>query len=126
VIWNRSEAKILPGPDFRHVVCKCATRNREIYLNFSTVSSYTSGTRSRTPPDPTSSKVPAQRQIGSPLVRLKRTSIGPPGPRHPPADNQAINLHAFWDGVITSSGNISRLRNEATELRNSQSLRAST
>jgi hypothetical protein len=32
--------------------------------------------------------------------------------------NQAINLHRFWDGVITTSSNTIRLSNEATTLRN--------
>ena len=32
--------------------------------------------------------------------------------------NQAINLHRFWDGVITTSSNMTRLNNEATTLRN--------
>jgi hypothetical protein len=27
-----------------------------------------------------------------------------------------MNLHRFWDGVITSSSNLARLRNEATAL----------
>jgi S1/P1 Nuclease len=31
-----------------------------------------------------------------------------------------MNLHRFWDGVITSSQNLTRLRNEATALRNRQ------
>jgi hypothetical protein len=31
-----------------------------------------------------------------------------------------MNLHRFWDGVITSSSNLTRLRNEATALRNRQ------
>jgi hypothetical protein len=31
---------------------------------------------------------------------------------------QPMDLHRFWDGVITSSGNLTRLRNEATALRN--------
>jgi len=31
-----------------------------------------------------------------------------------------MNLHGFWDGVITSSSNLTRLRNEATALRNRQ------
>jgi S1/P1 Nuclease len=31
-----------------------------------------------------------------------------------------MNLHRFWDGVITSSQNVTRLRNEATALRNRQ------
>jgi S1/P1 Nuclease len=31
---------------------------------------------------------------------------------------QPMNLHRFWDGVITSSQNLTRLRNEATALRN--------
>ena len=30
------------------------------------------------------------------------------------------NLHRFWDAVITSSSNMTRLRNEATALRNRQ------
>jgi hypothetical protein len=29
-----------------------------------------------------------------------------------------MDLHRFWDGVITSSSNVTRLRNEATALRN--------
>jgi len=29
-----------------------------------------------------------------------------------------MDLHRFWDGVITSSGNLTRLTNEATALRN--------
>jgi hypothetical protein len=29
-----------------------------------------------------------------------------------------MDLHRFWDGVITSSSNLTRLRNEATTLRN--------
>jgi hypothetical protein len=33
---------------------------------------------------------------------------------------QPIDLHRFWDGVITSSSNLTRLRNEATALRNRQ------
>jgi hypothetical protein len=31
-----------------------------------------------------------------------------------------MDLHRFWDGVITSSQNMTRLRNEATTLRNRQ------
>ena len=31
-----------------------------------------------------------------------------------------MGLHRFWDGVITSSSNLTRLRNEATALRNRQ------
>ena len=31
-----------------------------------------------------------------------------------------MNLHRFWDGVITSSSNLTRLRNEATAIRNRQ------
>jgi hypothetical protein len=33
---------------------------------------------------------------------------------------QPMPLHRFWDGVITSSQNLTRLRNEATALRNRQ------
>jgi hypothetical protein len=33
---------------------------------------------------------------------------------------QPMDLHRFWDGVITSSSNLTRLRNEATALRNHQ------
>jgi hypothetical protein len=33
---------------------------------------------------------------------------------------QPMDLHRFWDGVITSSSNLTRLRNEATALRNRQ------
>ncbi|HEY6367092.1 MAG TPA: S1/P1 nuclease [Candidatus Binatia bacterium] len=32
----------------------------------------------------------------------------------------SMDLHGFWDGVITSSSNLTRLRNEATALRNRQ------
>jgi hypothetical protein len=31
-----------------------------------------------------------------------------------------MDLHRFWDGVITSSSNLTRLRNEASALRNRQ------
>jgi hypothetical protein len=31
-----------------------------------------------------------------------------------------MDLHRFWDGVITSSSNLTRLRNEAMALRNRQ------
>jgi S1/P1 Nuclease len=31
-----------------------------------------------------------------------------------------MDLHRFWDGVITSSQNLTRVRNEATALRNRQ------
>jgi S1/P1 Nuclease len=33
---------------------------------------------------------------------------------------QPMDLHRFWDGVITSSSNLTRLRNEATGLGNRQ------
>jgi hypothetical protein len=33
---------------------------------------------------------------------------------------QPMDLHRFWDGVITSSSNLTRLRNTATEFRNRQ------
>ena len=33
---------------------------------------------------------------------------------------QPMDPHRFWDGVITSSYNLTRLRNEATALRNRQ------
>jgi S1/P1 Nuclease len=33
---------------------------------------------------------------------------------------QPLDLHRFWDGVITSSQNLTRLRNEATAVRNRQ------
>jgi hypothetical protein len=33
---------------------------------------------------------------------------------------QPMDLHRFWDGVITSSSNLTRLRNEATALQNRQ------
>jgi S1/P1 nuclease len=38
---------------------------------------------------------------------------------------QPINLHRFWDGVITSSQNLTRLRNDATALRNRQEFQRS-
>ena len=31
---------------------------------------------------------------------------------------QPMDLHRFWDAVITSTSNLTRLRNEATALRN--------
>jgi hypothetical protein len=37
-----------------------------------------------------------------------------------PQAGQPMDLHRFWDGVITSSSNLTRLRNEATVLRNRQ------
>ena len=36
----------------------------------------------------------------------------------PSATGKPLHLHRFWDGVITSSQNITRLENEATRLRN--------
>ena len=36
-----------------------------------------------------------------------------------------MNLHRFWDGVITSSQNLTRLENEATALRNRQEFQRS-
>ena len=33
---------------------------------------------------------------------------------------QPMDLHRFWDGVITSSSNLTRLQNEGTALRNRQ------
>ena len=33
---------------------------------------------------------------------------------------QPMDLHRFWDGVITSSSNLTRLRNDATALRSRQ------
>jgi len=38
---------------------------------------------------------------------------------------QPMNLHRFWDGVITSSQNLTRLRHEATALRNRQEFQRS-
>jgi S1/P1 Nuclease len=38
---------------------------------------------------------------------------------------QPMDLHRFWDGVITSSQNLTRLRNEATGLRNRQEFQRS-
>jgi hypothetical protein len=38
---------------------------------------------------------------------------------------QSMDLHRFWDGVITSSQNLTRLRNEATELRSCQEFQRS-
>jgi hypothetical protein len=42
------------------------------------------------------------------------TQVGPP-----------MDLHRFWDGVITSSANLTRLRNQATALRNRPELQRS-
>ena len=36
-----------------------------------------------------------------------------------------MDLHRFWDGVITSSQNVTRLRNEATVLRNREGFQRS-
>jgi len=38
---------------------------------------------------------------------------------------QPMDLHRFWDGVITSSSNLTRLRNEATALRGRQEFQRS-
>jgi S1/P1 Nuclease len=38
---------------------------------------------------------------------------------------QPMDLHSFWDAVITSSQNLTRLRNEATALRNRQEFQRS-
>src|SRR4030095_14613132 len=38
---------------------------------------------------------------------------------------QPMDLHRFWDGVITSRSNLTRLRNEATALRNRQDFQRS-
>jgi S1/P1 Nuclease len=38
---------------------------------------------------------------------------------------QPMDLRRFWDGVITSSQNLTRLRNEATGLRNRQEFQRS-
>jgi hypothetical protein len=38
---------------------------------------------------------------------------------------QPMDLHRFWDGVITSSTNLTRLRNDATALRNRQEFQRS-
>jgi S1/P1 Nuclease len=38
---------------------------------------------------------------------------------------QPMDLHRFWDGVITSSSNVTRLRNEATALLNRQEFQRS-
>jgi hypothetical protein len=40
-----------------------------------------------------------------------------------PQAAKPLDLHRFWDGVITSSQNLTRLRNEATALRNRQEFR---
>jgi S1/P1 Nuclease len=41
------------------------------------------------------------------------------------SESQPTNLHRFWDGVIISSSNLTRLRNEATALRNRQEFQRS-
>jgi len=38
---------------------------------------------------------------------------------------QPMDLHRFWDGVITSNSNVTRLRNDATALRNRQEFQRS-
>ena len=38
---------------------------------------------------------------------------------------QPMDLHRFWDGVITTSQNLTRLRNEATALRTRQEFQRS-
>ncbi len=47
-------------------------------------------------------------------ICVRVTQAGPP-----------MDLHRFWDGVITSSSNPTRLRNEATALRNRQEFQRS-
>jgi hypothetical protein len=42
-----------------------------------------------------------------------------------PQAGQPMDLHRIWDGVITSSSNLTRLRNEATALRNRQEFQRS-
>jgi S1/P1 Nuclease len=39
--------------------------------------------------------------------------------------SQPMNLHRFWNAVITSSSNLTRLRNEATSLKNRQEFQRS-
>jgi hypothetical protein len=39
--------------------------------------------------------------------------------------SHCLDLHRFWDAVITSSSNVTRLRNEATALRNRQEFQRS-
>ena len=51
----------------------------------------------------------AQGDIGGNQICIQVTQAGKP-----------MNLHRFWDGVITSSSNWTRLRNEATALRSRQ------
>jgi hypothetical protein len=51
---------------------------------------------------------------GGTEICVRVTQAGPP-----------MNLHRFWDGVITSSSNLTRLRNEATALRNRQEFQRS-
>jgi hypothetical protein len=36
-----------------------------------------------------------------------------------------MDLHRFWDDVITSSSNLTRIRNDATSLRNRQEFQRS-
>jgi len=38
---------------------------------------------------------------------------------------QPMDLHRFWDDVITSSSNLTRIRNDATSLRNRQEFQRS-
>src|SRR5262245_46649811 len=38
---------------------------------------------------------------------------------------QPIDLHRFWDGIVTSSQNLTRLRNDATTFRNRQDFQRS-
>jgi len=42
-----------------------------------------------------------------------------------PQAAKPMDLHRFWDGVITSSSNLTRLRNQATALRNRQEFQRS-
>jgi S1/P1 Nuclease len=55
-----------------------------------------------------------QGDRGGNEICVRVTQAGPP-----------MNLHRFWDGVITSSSNLTRLRNEATALRNRQEFQRS-
>jgi S1/P1 Nuclease len=60
-------------------------------------------------------ELPSLLEVIVPAVTLRAgDAIGAP-----------MDLHRFWDGVITSSSNLTRLRNEATARRNRQEFQRS-
>jgi hypothetical protein len=63
---------------------------------------------------------PYTRRSSSPLTIHEATGAGNEICVTVTQAGQPMDPHRFWDGVITSSSNLTRLRNEATTLRNRQ------